>query len=366
MIEGLTVPRILDLSRPEDRRALRDSAEVLSQLQASIDLYLGDYLRFFPEADYRTIHGGGVIAVRSKNCGTAGTDIMRMLRLTEMLMRLEDFEGFSELLAGFRNPTQFDSSCFEVAVADWCTKRDVTESIVLSPSVVSRGKRKHPDLLWRTTLGDLYCECKRENALDGAARRRVERLMSRLEAAYRAFGSWDPDSRVDVSLDASARDGVEQTFHSLLSALHATGPTDHSVCQASGVVRATYGSRSRTWVPAENSVRQMCIQVGNEKATSLNESNAHLTLTMSITSQRLKMLSKLVRQARQQLPDDGTGALFIAIGGGPVIQEKLEMLLSQNAYESTPWASLWRIDTPSAYVWKRGQSFDDRLIIERR
>jgi len=163
MIENLTIPRVLNLSDTADRCLLKEAAERSPALLALINRYLDDYLRLFPEAHFQKIYSGGIIGVTSKSNATAGSDILRMLQLTERLVALEKYQGFPCLLNGFRNPTQFESTRFEVAVASWCDSRRVTVSLAFSPTVSRKGRQKTPELLWETTLGDLYCECKREH-----------------------------------------------------------------------------------------------------------------------------------------------------------------------------------------------------------
>ena len=365
MIENLTIPRVLNLSDTADRRLLKEAAERSPALLALINRYLDDYLRLFPEAHFRKIYSGGIIGVTSKSNATAGSDILRMLQLTERLVALEKYQGFPCLLNGFRNPTQFESTRFEVAVASWCDSRRVTVSLAFSPTVSRKGRQKTPELLWETTLGDLYYECKREHLNESAIKRRMERLMNVIEAAYTECGQWDPVSRVDVRIGQPAKDGVERLIRELIRTLHAKQSSSDSERIEQGVVSIDVGARTTPCPIVENSMRMMSVQVGSDKPTKLDDSNARFSLTMSLFGHRLRLLTKLIRDARSQLPDSTNGGIFLDIGAGEQFRVKLGQLLGHSVYANTPFASLWSHDAPECFVWRQGQPFDDRLLVPR-
>ena len=84
---------------------------------------------------FHTVYQGDLISIPGPNNMQNGVHLKTLLALTSKLVELEQFPGFSKLLAGFGNPTQFNATAFEVQVAAWCASRRVCQSIELSPSV---------------------------------------------------------------------------------------------------------------------------------------------------------------------------------------------------------------------------------------
>ena len=116
-----------------------------------------------------------------------GFRIMDMLKITKVLRTLRPCKGFEQLLKGFANPTQILASYFEVVVAGWCVSRAVSQSLEFFPEVLVKGRRKRPEFLWKTELGELYCECKRAETLENSFLDRLSRLRKLLEATYEEF-----------------------------------------------------------------------------------------------------------------------------------------------------------------------------------
>src|SRR5208282_456042 len=110
------------------------------------------YVRLFTWPVFRTVYQGGLISIPTPNNMQHGVRLTSLLALTSKLVELERFPGFSKLLAGFGNPTQFNATAFEVQVAAWCATRKVSESLELSPEVQVGDGIKQPEFLWKTSL----------------------------------------------------------------------------------------------------------------------------------------------------------------------------------------------------------------------
>lgn len=157
---SIHIPRILNLDLPEDVRTLRHAAVDVVGLLPMVDEHLDRYREWFPEAHWKTIYSGGMISIPVSRRHGSSYELLQMLNITATMESLSNCPGFQELISGFRNPTQIAATMFEVSVAEWCQARAVTQALEFAPHVTVRNHSKRPDILWDTTLGRLYCECK--------------------------------------------------------------------------------------------------------------------------------------------------------------------------------------------------------------
>jgi hypothetical protein len=352
----------MDLSNPQEREMLRKHIQDNIPDEAPLTAYLDDYVRLFAWPVFRAVYQGGLISIPLSNNGQIGVHLRTLLALTSKLVALERFPGFSKLMAGFGNPTQFNSTAFEVDVAAWCASRRLCQSVELSPEVPVGNRIKSPDLLWKTTLGDIYCECKHENLADNKAMKRIFRLGGALGKVYEANGPWDERCRLDIVVQHPVFDGTIKIISRLISetaARHRAGAEDGEVVD--GVVSVRLSGTTDP-LPAFAG----CIQFHNKQLKAATtepaiSTNARFTLTMSVMSHRLKQLVSLVRDARTQLPHDKPGAIFIDIGRSELFIKKLNELIVHPAYSNTPWISLWEMGQPLTAVIRNGQPLDRRL-----
>ncbi len=366
MIEDLKIDRILNLSLPEDRRQLRAASQQVQGLSALIDEHLDDYIRFFQAPDWLTVYSGGEISVHTSPKRSAGFDIKRVLELTKSLKHLSGYKGYEKLVAGFGNPPQIESTYFEVLVASWCAERAVTSSLEFSPEVTVKGGRKHPDFLWRTELGEIYCECKRGNIIESKFQQRLENLRSFLSEIYEQHQPWDPSLRLDVKFDKGPLPQIQIGIRSV-------------VAQASAALKAgmyeglTFmeGSVAAVLKPKGNLASQESetVMTGMAQVVSVAKSLPEIiyfTLTMSLAKYRQDAAARLLKEAKKQLPITRPGAVFVELGGATAAQQKLLSLLGDPAYDNIPWVSIWAGGELLSAVWRNGQPFDDRLPQLRR
>lgn len=105
-----------------------------------------------------------------------------------------------------------------------------------------------------------------------------------------------------------------------------------------------------------------CITVGSQPV-GINDS--HLRISISVAKHRANAAANLLREARMQLPAESPSAVFIQIGSGPSARDKIKELLVNPVYSNTPWVGIWsqpRLEV----VWRNGQPFDGRLLLERQ
>jgi hypothetical protein len=353
----------VNLSSLEAREQLIRDSEGNEPIYSLVKRYINDYIRLFPTQDFLTVYSGGLIGIQGKNNQQFGANLKSMLEITGKLVRLEEFPGFDSLLEGFRNPTQFSSTIFETNIASWCASRKICQSIEFSPAIAVADKVKHPEFLWRTTLGNIYCECKQENSLNNSVKRRIQKLFNDIGVLYEKNSPWNEDYRLDIIIEHPARDGTSQILGRLIqrtALLQQTGKACETIVE--GVVTIKIVKKGEPTPDVRGCIQIHRQIIGSAKAEQIIGSNALYTLTMSVMKHRLKQFTDLIRDARTQMPKDGQGAIFIDIGGSKLFEEKLHQLLSNPEYANTPWISTWEGDQIKIAVYRRGQPLDHRLL----
>lgn len=361
-VEGLSIPRRLDLSRREDRRDLFIAAEELPELHSLLAAYLDDYCRLLPAQSWQTVYSGGFVVAARGRRGTT-LSVLDAMHLARTLVRLESLPGFGKLVEHFGNPTQVSSAIFEARAAAWCADREVTLSIELHPSTQTKGGSiTRPDFLWHTRLGDLYCECKRGATLEAAATERLERIYAQLARSYDRFPVWNDSFRLNVSLVTSATNEATRQIDSLVEQAHeADAKGRHARWEYSSKhVRAGFSLRAESLDGSRDGLI-MGRSIAGTQATSI-VSTTDLSLAMPVGSHRLRMLTKLVRRARRQLPEDARGAVLLEMSSTSGLAEKLKELVAQDEHSRTPWISLWRDGAIISAAWRSDQPFDGVLL----
>jgi hypothetical protein len=360
----ILLPRKLDLSKAEDSELLRQAAAGVPALADLVKEELPDFLRLFPEQHWRAIFPGGMLTVRTKGRSSVGLSIVEMLRTTRALKKMAGYKGFEKLIAGFRNPTQVLATAFEVAVAQWCTERAVHICLEFSPEVSVKGRIKRPEFLWKTTLGNLYVECKRGEIFDNDFQTRLRRLSEICGDEYKRHEPWDAALRLDVVIEGVARNNVERRLRQVVeraaSALHA-GRSE--VRFEDGEIEAVLRARQEPPRDLPGGARLGCVLVGTEP-TRIDAANSLYTLTMSLRAYRVRAAGRLLREARSQLPRHQPSAVFIESGDAEACRTKIVSLLGQPEYANTPWVAVWGSGQLFS-VWHQNQPFDHRLTEPR-
>jgi hypothetical protein len=206
------IKRVLDLDRVADREELQTILTSHPSLVALTESGLiEDYLGWFKAPEWRTVYGGGMISgPRPKgNNSMHGSSIDQMLATTVRLRWLQGYQGFDRLIAGLNNPSQISAAVFEIESAAWCATRLHTTALVFSPDVIKREKVKHPDFLWETSVGTLYCECKQASAWQRSESRLLSTISADLNDAMGDAETWPTSVRIEVLINGLFRAGAK-------------------------------------------------------------------------------------------------------------------------------------------------------------
>ena len=364
MIENLQISRVLDLSLAADQQELCEAAKNHPELLSLIEEYLDEYLGLFTESEWHEIYSGGFLSIRVNPKHSTSFDLLQVLRLTKTLKKLRAYKGYDNLLLGFRNPTQIQSTYFEAVVAGWCVDRKVSLSIEFSPKVTLNKGYKYPEFLWHTELGDLFCECKRGNLNESKFHQRVRRLQSYLSEVYERYKPWDVSLRLDVRCESGTTNKIQERFKSVVAkaSLALKEDTYQGRTFTEGNVSAILRRRDEPY-PQERETIVTSMGEAGAIAKNLVEIT-YLTMTMSLAKYRQDAVAHLLRDARTQLPPDSKSAVFIDLGGAAA-QQRLLTLLGQPNYENTPWVSIWSHGEFVSAIWRNNQPFDNSLLLER-
>jgi hypothetical protein len=362
----LSIDRKLDLDVDADRRELVAACALLPKLRKLVEDQMGNYLKWFKAPEWHIVYSGGMMSgpePRGKHA-RMGSSLERLLTITAKLELLQDFQGFNNLISGLENPSQIAATFFEIDVASWCTTLGAHRDIMFSPSVTKRTGIKYPDFLWQTALGSLYCECKQLNMWQRTETQRADTLMSLAAEKMGDPDLWPRDKRIEVLIHGRFRrdseerlkTAVEQQASEVRRSLHPSRFSDDSF---------TVSVRDRSEAPLRlpDSVTVFQVQVGNVPVRLDDHQSAHLIVTRSTALARARALRDFVKEAKQQLPDEGPGGIFIEMPGGiDIAAQKLQEMLGNPAHHAVVWASIWTGGIPARAVWQNGQPFDARLI----
>lgn len=359
----LKLNRSLDLSVKGDRQELvaavtQQARHLLPSLMEHVDCLS----RFFPGVEWCTVHDGGIVNVRTSEKGHRGFDLTELLQLVSAIKRLQEYHGFDELLSGFKNPTQIESTNFELRTADWCHHRAVSQNIEFAPRIKVRGRIKRPEFVWHTTLGSCFCECKSASFLQNAAHVRLSRMTQLLDRHFKSYSNWDDQLRLDVTFGRGTTNYLHRQFPFIIDkakrALKESDPLAALIC----VDDITARFRPRTEEPPQNpdTIRMSLATVG-PVSTELRAAT-HLSVSMDLTGYRSEATARLVRDAKTQLPTDATGLVFLENVGHVSAMRRLRTLLTYPNFERTPWVSLWSFSECRGAVWRNGQPLNGSLL----
>lgn len=293
-----------------------------------------------------------------------GSSLERLLEITAKLGLLQGFPGFDHLISGLDNPSQIAATIFEIEAAAWCATRGNHKNLTFSPTITKRTGIKHPDFLWHTSFGDLYCECKQLNMWQRAETQRASTLMTVVGEIMGDTDRWPKEVRMEVLIHGRFKSDSEgrlkaivgQRANDVRRGLHPSQFQDETFTIA---IR----NRSETPIPLPDSITVYQVQASTVPVRLDDFRSAHLIVRKSTGLARARALRDFVKEAKKQLPDGGPGGVFVEMPNRiDIAAQKLQEMLGQPAHQAVVWASIWTAGTPVRAVWRDGQAFDARLI----
>jgi hypothetical protein len=362
------IRRVLDLDLAADRKELQTILTSHPSLVALTESGLiEDFLGWFKAPEWRTVYGGGMISGPQPKGNNIrhGSSIDQMLAITVQLRWLQGYHGFDQLIAGLNNPSQISATIFEIEAASWCATRLCTTALTFSPDVIKRERVKHPDFLWETNAGALYCECKQASSWQRSESRLLSTISADVNDAMGDADTWPTTVRIEVRIHGLFRAGAKNRLTTAVREQSSeVRRGNRPAIFHDDAFTVEVGDRSDHPEALADSLTLNSILVGQVPVDLNDPRNAYMMVSKAIGLARVKALKDLVRDAKKQLPDAGPGGVFVEIPSSvDLAAKKLEEMLGQSANQSVVWASIWTAGTPRRVVCRDDQPFDASLIV---
>jgi hypothetical protein len=349
--------RIMLLDDLSDRKAIIEIAKRNPQFEQLVNEHLNDYLELLSEPHWRRLYDGPTVIVPAKAKHLWAFEFSYLLDMVRQFKIIKRFEGSASLISSLKNTPQIASTFFEIETAAFCATRTATNSLIFSPEVNREGRIKRPDYLWKTTLGDLYCECKLATDFEDLFSQRIGEISLFIDDIVKR--NLPPTgTRYDfvVSRTAQAEVSINRLMDQL-SQLRLGSDIKHNFVALALVPRDAPP-------PSIGSV----IRVSNVPANStdyvpLNPYGAASTVSYMSVSYWQQVSARLIRDARSQLPKDKPCAIMIGLpteNTALIANPKVESLIRSPEYRNTPWISIWA-QGGVRLVFHNNQPFDIRL-----
>lgn len=328
----MNLDRTYSLENSSDVLQLKEYAKKIPTFAKELDDHLDLYMQIFPERHWRTIYDGLMIVIDIGNKQLIGYEFPYLLDIARKYKFLEKFDVDKNLIQGLRNPPQISSTLFEIETAAFCATRTISQFIEFSPEVTRNGKIKRPDFLWKTSLGDIYCECKQAGIFENNFKSRMGTINAYLESRLKNF-EIPKELRLDFEVERTGR--AENSINHILNELKI--PVEGQQSQHN-YVKLHVRSRSQDLEPTAASVKTSNIttSAGMNKAS---EQSAPSTLTVHSTRFWNTVCSKLISDARTQVPLDRPSAIFLGLSTekvGKAVFPKVTELILQPSFGNTP------------------------------
>ena len=234
---------------------------------------------------------------------------------------------------------------------------------MFSPDVVKANGVKHPDFLWQTELGDLYCECKEAQQRERDETKRLQRLGDVASDALEDVDVWPEDLRIDIMISGSLGRNPETRLQALVRTVAfdvARGrPPKGEIVD--GAFAATVMARAEPRDLPRDCQLVGRIRVGT-KPVRVDPENSPVTVARSLEGTRAKLVTDLVKAAKRQLPESGPAGVFVQMGGADQAAARLRETLAHPAHQGVVWACVFTDGVARHAVWQNDQCFDGRLL----
>jgi hypothetical protein len=337
-LPSIVLGRKLSLDNPADVQYLRQAAYAIPELSQALDEHLGGYLSLFQEPHWRLVYDGPTVVFPMGQKRQGMYQLVLLLDVVKWYKSVSAFVGAAEILDQLRNPAQIPSTFFEIEVAALCASCAVTRDISFFPKVdCGNGRITRPDFLWKTTLGDLYCECKRSSDLEDQFQERADRLSAFVEDQLCPIPS--SDHRWDFVVARTG--GSEQSIRKLVQT--ALANPNAAVPWIDGNVSLTINPRASAPPDGGGPMIRKSTVPASTRPVPLGPRGATYTLTVKAISYWQRVAMRLIRDARRQLPE-APGIVMISLPRASAAQaatEKIQSVIGQPAYVNTPWIGIW-------------------------
>lgn len=275
----------------------------------------------------------------------------QVVALGLQLQRLSRFENFEGLIAGFRNPPQFEDTLFEVKVANLFAQLDWVEMIRFAPEQKVRGRVKRPDFKATGIYGTLYVECKRCHMLFQKALSSLKKMSERFKKVMNEY-NWPNSLRLEVEMARPLAGRINDFIHTTVQTAMEKGAISAPI--TAGPFRSYVVFRPDAFrLPSANWITDTMV-VGDVVTGILNPEFTMLRVANYRAHERFrKSVGARVNEARHQLPEDAQCMIFIGDVPVHVGQSVCNQRLSDPAYDHIITFGIWEIEEPGPTLFCR-------------
>lgn len=286
------------------------------------DQLLDCYLRLFPTS-WRTLHASGFLQIP----GVTSHHIRDLVVWAAKASNLALQTDVSTVLNAFQNPTQIDATFFELDVAHWCAERELHVALSLGKPLERNGTVKHPDIFWKTVLGDFYCEAKRSDVFGRDAHRRFETVVAASKTAFDRCGQWDSSIRLEIEISRAIFNKTQSIINEALLVAHSN--------QNPGFIwskeNVKMGIQAKSTPHTQEPDRMVSIHATiGTTPVKVTPEIADVLLSFDLSRPTADSVAGLVRDARSQLPSDAPSVVFLGHVGLGIATVKAKQLLQAN------------------------------------
>jgi hypothetical protein len=237
----------------------------------------------------------------------------------------------------------------------------VHRDLTFAPAIERNSGTKHPEYMWATDGGPLWCECKEAQVLQAKMSRRVARVSQAMDELVDAV-SLPAGLRVDVILAAPIRNRSEERISMALGrAAERARSGQYGATEIEGEASVAIRPRQVPFDQVSGALRSYSVEVGTEAVRLDDGSSAKFSLAVDLGSEYARKARELIKNARTQLPLGEPSMVFLAGIRGERANEAAREVVSN---PSCPVVSVlfWEADEPAIFIWRNGQPFDDHLL----
>lgn len=262
---------------------------------------------------------------------SSGKDLKSIIDLASKCLELSKYKGYPELVKGLGNPTQFSNTEFEIDCVYFCHVQTSVKNIIFGRELIVKGKRKIPDFIIETDMGEFVCECKSLGHNNRRDETTFKRVSSKVSDSIIDIIKRYPDLRIEVLVNEVAKGDPLKNINDLcvqVAQAASRGLLDEQhVHEFSFKLILKSDPKFYTDVHVAHSV-------GTVGTTPINlkDHTNHQVRVLRKYSGLVKHTERLMKEATNQIPSDMSGIIFIGATNLMATEEAAHKFISRRSF----------------------------------
>jgi hypothetical protein len=309
-----------------DGRTYRMSSEAFTQGLSAVATFLND-----PEW---LIYQSGMLGPIGGEKHAYHVDLERIVVLGHELLDLSQCEGFTLLVDGFFNPSQFSDSLFEARTASIFNRLNATASVAISRQHVVRGRRKRPDFDVETAIGSLSVECKRRHPDKHEYSERLRTISAAIQLAMNA-SAWPDHLRLEVEILGAIRQDTGSFAQRLVKTALGSAPGDTPLPVGMGVNAYVLAKESPFKITKMQAGHDWMVLAAGKATGLFNASVTKLRATLNDLDKKVAtVVGAQIADALKQLPENRRGVIMLGDVPVRIAMEAIDRRIDSPAYDN--------------------------------